>query len=123
MAKLEDLRRVAEVEFAAIVKDSIPMEFKLRAILLDGSFVDIFLSERLPNKFAYHWERMDKAGTLYRYDNVPDPRWKHLATFPFHFHNGSQETAENSPFPQSPVAGLREFMKFVEEQLKQTLTP
>lgn len=86
MPDLGDLRRIAEVEFASIVKDTIRLDFKLRAILLDNSFVDIFLSERLPNKFGFHWERMDKAGTIYRYDNVPDQRWKNLATFPFHFH-------------------------------------
>ena len=30
MAHLDDLRRIAEVEFAAIVKDCIPMDFKLK---------------------------------------------------------------------------------------------
>jgi len=123
MADLDGLKRIAEVEFASIVKDTIRMDFKLRVILLDNSFADIFLSEKLPDKFGFHWERMDLVGTIYRYDNVPDQRWKNLATFPFHFHRGSQDKVEESPFPQSPDSGFRAFMKFVEEQLKATPAP
>ena len=89
MADLDGLKRIAGVEFASIVKDTIRMDFKLRVILLDNSFADIFLSEKLPDKFGFHWERMDLVGTIYRYDNVPDQRWKNLVTFPYHFHKSS----------------------------------
>ena len=123
MANLDDLRRIAEVEFAAIVKDCISMDFKLRILLADNSFIDVFLSERLPDKFAFHWERMDKSGAIYRYDNVPDKEWKKLETFPFHFHKGSQGEAENPPFPQNPIAGFRSFMEFVHEKLRTSPTP
>ena len=118
MADLDDLKRVAEVEFADIVKTSIRIDYKMRIILIDKSFIDVFLSERLPNKFGFHWERMDKSGTIYRYDNVPDKKWRNLATYPFHFHKCSQDAVEDSPFPQTPIEGFRAFMEFVRGKLK-----
>ncbi len=118
MANLEDLKRIAEVEFADIVRTSMRIEYKLRIILIDNSFVDIFLSERLPNKFGFHWERMDKSGTIYRYDNVSDKKWQNLSTYPYHFHNGSQDAVEDSPFPQTPIDGFRGFMEFVREKVR-----
>ncbi len=64
MADLEDLKRIAEVEFADIVRTSMSIDYKMRIILIDNSFIDVFLSERLPNKFGFHWECMDKSGTI-----------------------------------------------------------
>ena len=117
MASLNDLRRIAEVEFGDIVKATIRVDFKFRVILIDGSFIDVFLSKRIPDKFGFHWECMDKMGTIYRYDNVPDKEWQTLSTFPFHFHKGFQEVVEDSPFPQNPMDGFRGFMEFVRKRL------
>ena len=64
MADLDDLKRVAEVEFADIVRTSIRIDYKMRIILINGSFIDVFLSEKLPNKFGFHWECMDESGTI-----------------------------------------------------------
>lgn len=118
MADLDDLKRVAEVEFADIVRTSIRIDYKMRIILINGSFIDVFISEKLPNKFGFHWECMDEPGTIYRYDNVPDKRWKNLETYPFHFHKCSQDAVENSSFPQTPIEGFKAFMEFVKEKLK-----
>jgi len=118
MAGLDDLKRIAEVEFADIVKASLRIDYKLRIILMDDSFIDVFLSEKIPGKFGFHWERMDKVGTIYRYDNVPDKKWRNLPTYPYHFHRSSQDVVENSPFPQMPIDGFRAFMEFVREKLK-----
>jgi hypothetical protein len=118
MADLDDLKRIAEVEFADIVRSSIRIDYKMRIILIDGSFIDVFLSERLAGKFGFHWECMDVRGTIYRYDNVPDKKWQNLSTYPYHFHRGSQDAVEHSPFPLTVIEGFRAFLEFVRGELK-----
>ncbi len=118
MPSLEDLKKIAEVEFADIVKDSLLMDHKLRIFLKDKSFVDVNLSMRLPDKFGYHWEVMDSAGSIFRYDNFPDKNWNFVSTYPYHFHNGSQGNVEISPFPISILEGFRAFLQFIREKLK-----
>ncbi len=117
MIDIDSLKRIAEVEFYDIVKDTNLTGFKLRVILVDNSFVDIYLSKKLPDKFGFHWERMDYNGTVFRYDNFPDRKWYLVQTFPYHFHNGSQNTVEASPFPLEPVRGFRAFMEFIKGKL------
>lgn len=60
MPSIDDLRKIGEVEFADIVKDSIP----------------------------------------------------------YHFHNGSQQNVEASPFPLAIVDGFRAFLEFVRTKLE-----
>ncbi|HAX97896.1 MAG TPA: hypothetical protein DCY12_03120 [Candidatus Atribacteria bacterium] len=117
MSTIDNLRRVAEVEFADIVKSSFYIGYKLRIVLINDSFVDVNLSRKLPEKFGFHWECLVETGTFYRYDNFPDKNWQSLGTFPHHFHNGSQDYVEVSPFPLSPVEGFRAFMEFVKNKL------
>lgn len=120
MPSIEDLKRIAEVEFAGIVSDTIIIDHKLRIFLIDNSFVDASLSQRLPDKFGFHWERKDLAGTIFRYDNFPDKNWSDVSTYPYHFHNGSQENAEASPFPLTIIEGFRAFLEFVRGKLMET---
>ena len=82
MPNLDDLKRIAEVEFADIVKNTYQVDYKLRIILFNNSFIDINLSQKLPDKFGFHWECIDEAGTFYRYDNFPDKNWQSIATYP-----------------------------------------
>lgn len=117
MPEIEDLKRIAEVEFSDIVTDVDLIEHKLRIILIDKSFVDVYISRKLADKFGYHWECKDGKGTLYRYDNFPDKNWQNLKTFPHHFHNGSQENVESSPFPLTPIEGFRAFMQFIRDKI------
>lgn len=117
MPSLADLKRIAEVEFADIVKSTHKIDYKLRILLIDNSFIDVYLSRTLPDKFGFHWETMDSAGTIYRYDNFPDMNWNYLSTYPCHFHNGSQSSVEASPFPFEPVSGFRAFMDFVKNKV------
>ena len=42
---------------------------KLRLLLVDGSFVDIWLSS--DGDYAYHWEHRRQSGRIYRWDNAP----------------------------------------------------
>lgn len=113
MPSINDLKKIAEIEYAGIVKNTLILDYKLRIILIDNSFIDINLSQKLPKKFGFHWERMDKAGTIFRYDNFPDKNWENLSSYPCHFHKGSQDAVEISPFPPSILEGFRAFMGFV----------
>lgn len=46
MIDISSLKRIAEVEFYDIVKNTNLTGFKLRVILVDNSFVDIYLARR-----------------------------------------------------------------------------
>lgn len=118
MSSIDDLQRIAEVEFADIVTDTITIDHKLRIFLIKDGFIDVNLSQRLPDKFGFHWEVMDAAATIFRYDNFPDKSWIYVSTYPYHFHNGSQDNVEASPFPLTTIEGFRAFMEFVRSKMK-----
>ncbi len=88
---------------------------KLRIYLLDGSFIDVWYSSK--GDYSFHWERRFINGSLYRHDNAPHARWRHILTFPKHFHNGQEDNAESSFISDSPEEALREFLDFVREKL------
>jgi hypothetical protein len=115
---VDDLRKIAEVEFADIVKDTLIIDHKLRIFMIDNSFIDANISERLPDKFGFHWEVMNQSGTFLRYDNFPDKAWGAVSTYPFHFHNGSQMAVEASPFPLTIIEGFRAFLELVRVKMK-----
>ena len=50
MVLLDNLARIAEIEFSDIVDATEIMETKLRIMLLDGGFVDVWLSKKLANR-------------------------------------------------------------------------
>jgi len=81
--------------------------------LIDDSIVDIWLSRRLVGRFGFHWERRHLDGTMQRYDNFPSSAWRDVATYPRHFHNGSQDAVEAAPFAGELPESFREFMNFV----------
>lgn len=90
------LKAIALAEFRDIVDDAQVMTLptgdplKLRLDVVDGSLIDVFLSAS--GKYSYHWERrLTAAGDLYRHDNAPHGKWRAVATFPKHFHNGSED--------------------------------
>ena len=123
MPGIDDLKRISAVEFADIVKIARILDYKLRITLIDNSFIDVNLSKRLAGKFGFHWECMAPGGSFYRYDNFPDQNWKSVSTFPYHFHNGSQECVEASPFPLDIIDGFRGFLNFVRGKLRETNGP
>ncbi len=88
---------------------------KLRIHLFDGSFVDVWHS--LKGDYSFHWERRFVNGSLYRHDNAPHARWRHVPTFPKHFHNGHQDNVESSFISDSPEEALRDFLDFVRRRL------
>ena len=113
MTRLDELVRIAEVEFAAVIIGVQALEPKRRIFLSDGSFIDVWLSIRFPDRFGFHWERRHLDGRLFRYDNFPDPAWNTAATFPFHFHDGSEDHVVPAPFPVGVPDGFRAFMAFI----------
>jgi hypothetical protein len=88
---------------------------KLRIYLFDGSFVDVWCS--LKGDYSFHWERRLINGSLYRHDNAPHARWRHVPTFPKHFHNGREDNVESSFISDSPEEALQNFLDFVRGRL------
>ncbi len=113
------LKLIAEVEFPDIVVATEIIRYrKLRIIITDSSFVDVFYSPDPMNlKYAYHWERSIIDGTIYRHDNIPDGKWKNIATFPKHFHNGDYNNVQESNISDEPPEALRDFLNFVRSKL------
>lgn len=121
-ALLQRLRDIALSEFSDIVEgaelvfSSTGRVRKLRIHLLDGSFVDVWLS--LKGDYAFHWERRPINGTLYRHDNAPHRRWRGVRTFPKHFHNGTEDNVQDSEISAQPDEALGEFLAFVRGKLR-----
>jgi len=116
MVNLKILQKIAEIEFKEIVKHSYIKDYKLRIILIDESYIDVFLSKKLKDKFGFHWECKD--GKIFRYDNFPDKKARKLKSFPYHFHFENQDNIQESPFRISIEDGFRDFLKFVQLKLK-----
>lgn len=116
---IERLREIAEVEFGEIVTEAIsPDTNELRIFLADGSFIDVWFSLKLRERYSLHWERRAIDGTIYRHDNAPHRRWQGVATFPRHFHNGSEFNVTESHISEAPEEALREFLALVRATLK-----
>ena len=62
---------------------------------------------------------MTMPRTSYRHDNAPHKRWRHIKTFPKHFHNGSEadEDGKESYISEDPLEGIRDFLNFIEDKL------
>lgn len=119
MNRFDPISRIAEVEFADIVLQTDVMGAKLRILLQDTSYVDVWVSRKLNARFGFHWERRHLDGQIYRYDNFPDTDWSTVATFPFHFHDGNQDNVKAAPFAPELEAGFREFMIFVQQFIQE----
>ena len=117
MVSLDDLARIADVEFADIVDSTEKLAAKIRIILVEGGFVDVWLSGKLKGRFGFHWEHK-ATGRSYRYDNFPDTKWKDISTYPYHFHYCSQSNViDSSRFERDLTEGFRGFMEWVRSRL------
>ena len=114
--KLRKLAEIAEREFPDIVEFT-EITHKLRIFIVDGSFVDVWLSERL-NRYAYHWERRHIDGKIFRHDNIPHAKWKYVKTFPKHFHNGCEENVVESNISDEPEKAIREILMFIKKYFR-----
>jgi len=113
VTSLEKLARIAEIEFCDIVDSTDRIGTKLRIILIEEGFIDVWLSRKLKDRFGFHWEQRG-TGLSYRYDNFPNTEWKDVFTYPYHFHNGSQDNViDSSQFEKDIKKGFCGFMKWV----------
>ena len=113
------LREIAESEFADIVVQVlVPDINELRIILTDGSFVDVWFSLKLVSRYSFHWERRALDGKIYRHDNAPHRRWQSIATFPHHFHDGSESNVSESHLSHIPAEAVRQFLAFVRDRIR-----
>lgn len=114
------VERIALTEFADVVTAvnhigrRANVVLKLRLLIRDGTFVDVWLSPT-GTDYAYHWEQRAQRGLLHRHDNAPDH--PHIPTHPKHFHNGDETTIEASFIPDDSAAAIRYFLSFVHNQL------
>jgi hypothetical protein len=118
LVDVERLREIAQMEFVGLVVEAIiPDINELRIILTDGSFVDVWFSLKLQGRYSFHWERRALDGKIYRHDNSPHRRWESVATFPRHFHDGSETNVSESQISEIPEDALREFLAFVRARI------
>ncbi|MGD2090176.1 MAG: DUF6516 family protein [Candidatus Aminicenantes bacterium] len=118
IVNLEKLKEIAEIEFHDIVKDFIIQGINdFRIILPDNSFVEVWYSLKLINRFSYHWERRHINGSIYRHDNATHKKWEYVSTFPKHFHDGHEERVVESDLEEDPERGLRNFLSFVKQKM------
>jgi len=116
------LREIALNEFADVVVSaqivSLPTgdPLKLRLDIVDGSLLDVFIS--ISGRYAYHWERrLITRDDLYRHDNAPHSKWRYVATFPKHFHDGNENKVVESHISDNSEDAIREFLTFVRHKL------
>ena len=112
------LAQIATTDFFEIVEGTKTIEGKLRILIKDGSFMDVWLSEKKRGVYAYHWERRAIDGTIYRHNNLPDKEARKLKTFPKHFHEKSEEIIKESHISDNPEKALSSFLIFVRELIK-----
>lgn len=108
------------VESAEILNSQSNEPWKLRLYICDGSFIDVYYS--VNNNYSFHWDRKLVDNTIYRHDNAPHKRWKDIPTFPKHFHFRSEENVIPSEISDNPELAMREFLRFVIEEIKKELS-
>jgi len=115
---LERLRELAISLYPEIVIDTEIVYGKLRIYLIDESFIDVWISRRLPNRYAIHWERRHIDGTVYRWDNTPHKTHRHILTFPHHFHEKHDNIVKPYHYPGNIEEALKEVLKYVKEKIE-----
>jgi hypothetical protein len=114
---LYDIERIGQIEFPDIIVSTKIDSNKLRVKLIDTSFVEVYHSFSLPDRWAFHWERRHVDSTLYRHDCIPHAQWKAVSSYPWHFHNGKEDAVEYSSFGTDPAANARTFFGFIKNSM------
>lgn len=120
LAIYQSLAHIALTEFkdvvasTALIGGTPASPNKLRLMLSDESFLDIWLSA--DGNYAYHWEHRRQSGKLYRWDNAP--HHPQVNTFPAHFHEGEENTIVASQLSATPGDALRQVLEFIKRNLK-----
>jgi len=112
--------RIAEREYADIVGRTSFDNESARIHFTDGSFLEAWLYRHgdLMKRYAFHWERRQVDGKIFRHNNTPHVRWSKVKTFPKHFHNGTESNTVESYIPDDPISATKYFLNFVRDFLK-----
>lgn len=86
----------------------------IRILLKNGVFIDIFQSPHDKTKFAIHADTKD--GKIFRLDCRPERKYQKLSTFPWHFHNESEDKVVASPFSTNKKIAISQFLKFINKR-------
>lgn len=116
---LEILRELVISLYPELVIDAEITYGKLRIYLDDESFIDVWISRRLPNRYAIHWERRHINGTIYRWDNTPHESHRHISTFPHHFHEGSDDIVKPFHYPGSIEEAIKKALEYAMKKRQQ----
>ena len=114
-----ELKNIALQEFPDIVvsvnilRGPLHVVKSLRIFLIDNSFLEIWISGQ---KYSYHWQRTD--GKIYRHDNAPHKKHRHIKTFPKHFHDASEENVKESQLDNNPNNALIGILRFIRREIK-----
>jgi hypothetical protein len=114
------LEEIAKSDFPDIVKNSAliggksAQPNKLRVFLIDGSFLDVWLSEE--SDYSFHWEQRAVRGLIHRWDNAPDH--PEVDSFPHHFHDGKENNIMSSQLDTDMKGAFKEVLGFIRTKLK-----
>ena len=114
------LEQIAKTEFSDILKNCTliggrsAQPNKLRVFLIDGSFLDVWLSEE--NNYSFHWEQRAVRGLIHRWDNAPDH--PEVGSFPHHFHDGKENNILSSSLKADMIGAFKEVLTFIRAKLK-----
>ena len=115
---LRQLASIVETEYADIVRDYEIVHGKLRLYLTDGATLDVWYSRRMKGRYAYHWDRRHLNDTIYRWDNAGHEAWKHVTTYPHHFHEGDDKHVKESSLPHKPTEDIKYILNYAKEILR-----
>ncbi len=115
---LLEMERMIQVELNDIVYSSQITRNKLRIIFVDQSFVEIFKSNNVKSRWAFHWERKHVDGTIYRHDNIPHKAWENVESFPWHYHFKTEKNVINSDFTNDTIQNVQKLIHFIREIVK-----
>jgi len=114
------LEQIAKTEYSDIVKNTTLIggksvqPNKLRVFLIDGSLLDVWLSEE--NDYSFHWEQRAVRGLIHRWDNAPDH--PEIESFPHHFHEGKENNIMSSHLDADMKCAFKEVLRFIRTKLK-----
>lgn len=116
----QTLEKIAQTDFSDIVKDTAliggrsAQPNKLRVFLMDGSFLDVWLSD--DGDYSFHWEQRAVRGLIHRWDNAPDH--PEIETFPHHFHDGTEKNVRVSKLDTNFEIAFKEILIFIKTEIK-----
>ncbi|MDD1745859.1 MAG: DUF6516 family protein [Candidatus Methanoperedens sp.] len=114
------LEQITKTEFSDIINKTAliggksAQPNKLRVFLIDGSFLDVWLSEE--NDYSFHWEQRAVRGLIHRWDNAPDH--PDIESFPHHFHDGKENNILSSQLNNDMIDAFKEVLTFIRAKLK-----